>query len=438
MSTARAIRAGRPRDIAALAAGGVLAAAFAVVLADHPPALGVPVALAGAAALTAFAAARYELTIAAGFLLLGVVRVEPAPSDALLAVVIALAIAGGALDLRRVPAGILALIVVLLALNLASMTAAAALGDALRFFAITLYMLVLAVWLATYLRTPERMRRVVGAYVAGACVFAAFSVLALFVPFPGHDALLGESGTRAQGLFKDPNVFGPFLIPAALILLEEALRPRLLGLRRVTAAGLLAVLVLGIVFAYSRAAWLNLAVAVFVMLVVMALRTDSGRAAAGALALVAVIGAVGGAAVVATGSTGFLQERARVQAYDTQRFSAQRTGVQLAEEHLLGVGPGQFEEQQDQQQVSAHSIYIRVLAEQGVLGLVTIVALLAGTLALALGNAAAGRDAHGVGAAVLLGAWCGLLANSAFVDTLHWRHLWVVAALIWVAAAARR
>jgi hypothetical protein len=69
---------------------------------------------------------------------------------------------------------------------------------------------------------------------------------------------------------------------------------------------------------------------------------------------------------------------------------------------------------------------------------VTIVALLAGTLALALGNAAAGRDAHGVGAAVLLGAWCGLLANSAFVDTLHWRHLWVVAALIWVAAAARR
>ena len=47
----------------------------------------------------------------------------------------------------------------------------------------------------------------------------------------------------------------------------------------------------------------------------------------------------------------------------------------------------------------------------------------------------AGRDAHGVGSAAMLGAWCGLLANSAFVDTLHWRHLWLVAALIWVAAA---
>jgi hypothetical protein len=39
---------------------------------------------------------------------------------------------------------------------------------------------------------------------------------------------------------------------------------------------------------------------------------------------------------------------------------------------------------------------------------------------------------------VLLGAWCGLLANSAFVDTLHWRHLWFVAALIWVAATRVR
>jgi O-antigen ligase len=438
MSTAAASRAARVSPFAALAALVAVAALLAAVLADHPPGTAVPAAVAGAAALVAFAAARYELTIAAGFLLLGVVRVEPAPSDALLAVAIGLAIVAGRFDLRRVPGGMLALVVVLLALNLLSMTAATELGDALRFFAITLYMLVLAVWLATYARTPRRMRRIIGAYVAGACLFAALAVLALFVPFPGHDALTGESGTRAQGLFKDPNVFGPFLIPAALILLEETLRPRLLGLRRVTSGALLAVLVLGIVFAYSRAAWLNLAVGVLVMLVVMALRVDSGRAAAGALALVAVVAGLGGAAVVATGSAGFLQERARVQAYDTERFSAQRTGVHLAEQHVLGVGPGQFEEQQSRQQVSSHSIYIRLLAEQGVLGLVTIVALLGGTLALALGNAAAGRDAYGVGAAALLGAWCGLLANSAFVDTLHWRHLWVVAALIWVAAARAR
>ena len=224
------------------------------------------------------------------------------------------------------------------------------------------------------------MRRVVGAYVAGAAAFALLAVLALFVGYPGHDLLAGENASRAQGLFKDPNVFGPFLIPAALILLEESLRPRLFRLRRAVNVALLAVLVLGIVFAYSRAAWLNLVVAVCVMLAVMALRADAGRSAAGALALIATVAAVGGAAVVLTGSAGFLQERAQIQSYDTQRFSAQRTGVELAEDHALGIGPGQFETASP---VSAHSIYIRVLAEQGPLGLAVLVMLLGATLALA-------------------------------------------------------
>ena len=243
--------------------------------------------------------------------------------------------------------------------------------------------------------------------------------------------LAGEVQARAQGLFKDPNVFGPFLIPAALIALEEALRPRVLGLRRPAAVAVLVVLVLGIVFAFSRAGWLNFALGVAVMLLVLSLRTQAARATWGAVAMIGVVALFAGGAVLLTGSEQFLQERAQVQSYDTARFTAQRSGIQIASEHPLGVGPGQFELDQP---VSAHSIYIRVLAEQGVLGLAVLIALLAYTLVLAARNAVAGRDTFGVGSAALLGAWCGLLANSAFVDTLHWRHLWLVAALIWVAA----
>jgi O-antigen ligase len=404
-----------------------VAVVLAQALASHPPATTTVAGAFGVLAVLALAAARYELAVVLGFLLLGVVRVEPAPSDALLAAVIAIAVATGRFDLRRAPSSMVALVVALLVVNLLSITEAADTGLALRFVGITLYLATLAVWLTTYLDRADRVRAVVGAYVAGAAVFAAVAVVGVLAA--------GESATRAQGLFKDPNVFGPFLIPATLIMLEEAVRPRLFGLRRATNVAVLAVLVLGIVFAYSRAAWLNLAVAVAVMLVVMALRADAGRAAAGALALVAVVAAVGTVAVVATGSTTFLEERAQVQSYDAERFSAQRTGVQLAEQHILGVGPGQFELATP---VSAHSLYIRVLAEQGIFGLALLVALLAGTLALAAGNVAAGRDAFGVGSAVLLAAWCGLLANSLFVDTLHWRHLWFVAALIWVAAVRAR
>jgi O-antigen ligase len=436
LTTLPAIREDRSSLLAGLAIATAAGAALGAVLASAPPPPAMAAAgVAGIALVLGLALASYEAAVAVAFVLFGVVRFEPAPSDALLAVLAALAVVSGRLDLRRVPGLVSALLVVLVALNVLSMAAAPELGEALRYFAITLYLVVLAVWLASYLRTPARMRLVVSAYVAGAVASSVLAVTALFVAYPGHELFAGETASRAQGLFKDPNVFGPFLVPAALIALEESLRPRLLGVRRWVAATLLAVLALGIVFAYSRAGWLNFGVALAVMLLVISLRADAARATGAALALIAVAAGFAGGAVAITGSGDFLEERARVQGYDSERFSAQRTGVQLASEHVLGVGPGQFE---NGQAVSAHSIYIRVLAEQGVLGLATLVALLAATLVLAVRNALAGRDAFGVGSAVLLGAWCGLLANSAFVDTLHWRHLWLVAALIWVAAMRRR
>ena len=208
MSTAPATRTARLSPITGLAVGAALAAVLVVAIATHPPPLTLAAALVAAAGIVALAAARYDLTIAAGFVLLGVVRVEPAPSDALLAAAAAVAVVAGRFDLRRMPGTILGLLVFLLALNLVSMTAAAELGDAVRFFAITLYMVVLAVWLTTYLNTRERMRRVVGAYVAGAAAFALLAVLALFVGYPGHDLLAGRTRRARRGCSRIPTSSG--------------------------------------------------------------------------------------------------------------------------------------------------------------------------------------------------------------------------------------
>ena len=136
-------------------------------------------------------------------------------------------------------------------------------------------------------------------------------------------------------------------------------------------------------------------------------------------------------AIAATGSIGFLQERASLQSYDVERFGAQRTGVELAQRYPFGIGPGQFDVVSP---VSTHSMYVRVLAEQGVLGLFTVLALVLVTLVLAARNAVLGRDTYGIGSAALLGIWVGLVVNSFVVDTLHWRHLWVVAAMVWAGA----
>jgi O-antigen ligase len=138
--------------------------------------------------------------------------------------------------------------------------------------------------------------------------------------------------------------------------------------------------------------------------------------------------------VAATGSLGFLTERAALQDYDTQRFDTQASGLEVAAEHPLGIGPGQFERISE---LSAHSTIVRSLAEEGVAGAALILGLLLLTLGFAARNVALGADTYGIGSAALLAAWCGLLANSFFVDTLHWRHLWLVAALVWAGTALR-
>jgi O-antigen ligase len=394
-----------------------------------PVVLGFGIGLLGTLAL---ALARYDAAVGLGILLLAAVRIEPAPSDLVFGVLMAVAFATWRFELQRVPLSVTLLVSAFLSLNLIAAIDALDPARAVNYFAITLYLGVLGLWLASYVHTDRRGRLVVVAYLAAAVASAAAASLALFVHFPGSESLV--VGPRAQGLFKDPNVFGPFLIPAALILMEETVAPRLLRLRLPVKLVFLAVLSFGVLFSFSRAAWLNFAVGTVVLLFVLALRRGGVRQALSLLLVTLAAGAALFAVAAATSSLDFLEQRASVQAYDTQRFGAQRSGIELASEHPLGIGPGQFERVS---QISAHSTFVRALAEEGVLGLLVVLALLLLTLGFAARNATASLGAYGIGSAALLGAWAGLLANSFFVDTLHWRHLWVVAALIWAATALR-
>jgi hypothetical protein len=394
-----------------------------------PIVLGFGVGLLGTLAL---ALGRYDAAIALGVLLLAVVRIEPAPSDLVFGVVIALAFVTGRLHLERVPLSVTLLVSGFLALNLLASTAAIDGARAATYFGITLYLGIFALWLTAYVCSARRARLVLVAYIGGAALSAAVACLALIAPFPGADAFV--SGPRAQGLFKDPNVFGPFLVPAVLILMEETVAPRLLRFRLLPKLLLLSVMTVGVVFSFSRAAWLNLAVGTVVLFAVLALRRGGARRAMTLLVVTLVAGAALFGVVAATSSLEFLTERAALQDYDAQRFGAQASGVEVAVEHPLGIGPGQFERISD---LSAHSTYVRSLAEEGPLGAAVILGLVLLTLGFAARNVALGVDTYGIGSAGLLAAWCGLLANSSFVDTLHWRHLWLVAALIWAGTAVR-
>jgi O-antigen ligase len=431
---ARSPRAVVTGGIGLLAGAGALAAfaaALSMLLYRHPPSSLVVVVFAvvllGALLLALVA---YDAALAIGVILLAAVRFQPAPTDIVFAVLIVVGLATNRFQLRRVVPWAALLVGAFLAFNLLSAVDVAYPGRAASFLAITVYVAVFGLWIASYVTSMPIARRITRWYVVAAVVSALVSTLALIVPFPGHH-LFTRIG-RAEGLFKDPNVFGPFLVPAALIVMEEILAPRLLRSRRSTKVLAFLVLMLGVLFSYSRAAWLNLVVGLLVVLVIVGLRRGGGRRAARALAVVVAAIVAVGAVVAFTGSLSFLEQRAKVQTYDTGRFGAQSESIAWAERYPFGVGPGQFEKRA---QIAAHSMYARALAEEGLPGLLALLALMLATLGWAWRNAILGRDTYGIGSAALLGAWCGILVNGAFVDTLHWRHLWLVAALIWAGAS---
>jgi O-antigen ligase len=377
---------------------------------------------------------RYEWAVMLGFVLFGVVRWQPAPSDAVFAIVIAIAIATGRFNLRRVPLPVTVLVGGFLGLNILSSVEVISLSASLLYTTTTFYLAAFALWLPSYAASPQRMTRVARGYLIAAIASAALGIVALTTHVgPG---LLTSSNdlSRAQALFKDPNVYGPFLIPMALIMTEELLFPRLFAMRRALKVAILFLLSIGTVISYSRAAWISYALGLLIMVVVYTFRRGAGRKALGLLLLIVCIVAGLTITTAATGSTRFLESRTHLQSYDQGRFATQHSGLDLALRYPMGVGPGQFDVIEPR---SSHSTYVRIIAEQGVPGFLLVVCLLLLTLMYATRNAVLGYDSYGIGSAPLLGAWCGLLVNSTVVDTNHWRHLWLIAALVWIGEARR-
>ena len=279
--------------------------------------------------------------------MLGVVFVEPAPPDAVLMTVIAVAIATGRFTLRRVPAPVLLLLSAFLLLNLISTVFADDSRRAAMYLLITTYLCLLALWVSGFVDSPRRGRVIIAPLIAGAVITAAIGVAVLFVGFPGSTILDFSDGFRARGFFKDPNVFGPFCVFAELFVVSELLEPRLLQANRALKLFCLIILALATLFAYSRAAWLNAAVATTIMIVAYVLRRGGGRKAVAMLVTLVVLAGIGSVTLAATGSGPALLRPLRAsspaEATTRHRFSLRRSkGRKLAGalHPLLRIGPG--------------------------------------------------------------------------------------------------
>jgi len=296
------------------------------------------------------------------------------------------------------------------------------------YFLITSFLIITWVFFAgLFGRFGKRGVEIVwSGYVAAAAVsavVASLSSLGLFVD--EHWFLWGEG--RAVGLFKDPNVFGAFLVPPAMYAIMRSDQGK--WTHRLLWLLMFLVLSIGVLLSLSRGAWANYVVALATFyLMSRALGRNTGVRPV--LIVVLVVAAALIYAVSQSELGTLLAERVSFQPYDEDRFLTQALALQTGLSNPLGIGPGQSE---ILFQYATHSLYLRLLSEYGWGGLLAFVSFVSMTMYRAFRGATVSTFPQQYEFTLAASALCGALFNSLFIDSLHWRHLWFLLALPWIA-----
>lgn len=389
------------------------------------------------------ASVRRRALVAAGLGILAgsssLVFVEPAPYDLLAIALLAILTVNGI----RFP-GEVQLPVLFLGLFVGgNLIAAIASGDpagTIRSLSIRIYMpLTWLLLVSAILVDPPRMLRAIWlGYLFAAFLATAWGCLEYFGFLSGEQWL---GGLRAKGPFKDPNVFGSFLVPAAIYALSQ-LAKRRPGVDTFIYAGLFILFVLGILLSFSRGAWMNFSVSfllfsIFACWTAPTYRHRVGWLVAGTALLAAGSLAVAGAISMDVVGKRFAQRATLVQRYDTARggrFDTQIHALTRAAENPLGVGPGRSD---DAFGLEPHNLYLHALIEGGWLAFIGLLAFLGWTLLSGL-HPLRRRWQLRTETAVIYICTAGTLLQSLFIDSTHWRHLWLLLALLCAVTLAER
>jgi O-Antigen ligase len=243
---------------------------------------------------------------------------------------------------------------------------------------------------------------------------------------------------RARGAFKDPNVFGPYLVPVVIYILAgmKGLKEGL-SIRRVA---LLLFLCIGILTGFSRGAWANLIAAVMAFVGLKLLTTRSigefrNLLMSSVMACTAVTVVV--LVLIANTQVGAdFSDRAQLNQYYDEgtggRWETMYEGLLIALRTPLGIGPGQSIYHLHQE---SHDLFITVFLEQGWLGLISFVSFLVISLVrffrLSIIENPAQRTAQ-----VLCACLVGFLVNTIVIDPFHWRHFYLFMGMGWGLIAA--
>jgi len=245
--------------------------------------------------------------------------------------------------------------------------------------------------------------------------------------------------TRASGPFKDPNVFGPFLI-APIVWLSQDL---LLGRGRFLSASLkLAPLLFGVVLSFSRGAAIDM-LASILMLIGLSFMASRDTAERRRVLLVGVWGAALFVALIAVALAipqireMLLSRASLVQDYDSGaegRFGNQLRAIPLLLERPLGFGPLRFSEFFPQ---DPHEVFLSAFASFGWVGGLGFAAFIAATIYVGW-TLALRRSPIQMHAIAIWSACFPQILQGVQIDTGHWRHLYLLYGCMYGLAAVRR
>ena len=365
------------------------------------------------------------------------VFIEPAPCDLLAVVLTAVALASG----LRFPMGLgapallatLFLVANILSIITASPNSLAPVPYLAFYFALTVYMFVLwGLFAALVAANPGRTLKIVwNGWIIAAVIAVVLGVAAYFHLIPGYEAFL-KAG-RAKGAFKDPNVYGPFLVPIALWSLATMRGRSWSGI--LLRAALFLVMVGGLLMGFSRGSWGHFAASLLVLATLEFLTArrlgDYFRLlAAGSTVLVVSVAFVAIALSSPKVADMMVKRASLLQKYDIEsggRFGTQKTAIEHIARDPIGLGPNrtQFEFGR-----SPHHVYLKVAAENGWLGGLTWLAFVGLSLWRGLWFALK-PSPYQTDFAIIYATVVGISAESFIIDSLHWRHYFVLLGLMW-------
>lgn len=364
-----------------------------------------------------------------------IAMVEPAPVDALLMGLMVLLPLVGLVRVRRELFLFAAAWLAIAAFGLVAANGAKEMGLATTHVIVTLYLSLAGIAIAAFVaRNPGLHTRLILSGYLAACIIAAIPGIASYLSIPPFTSDMFTNYSRASGTFKDPNVFGAFLITGLLIVIHQFLTRS--GKRLVLPIMAGALVTAGILFSFSRGAWFTtvLAIAVYSYLYMLTAQRDSQRLK---LALVmiggaAIAGLILAAATQSQAVENLLEERAALaQSYDVGpegRFGGQLKAVDIILEQPLGIGAGIFTRYYHSEE--AHNVFLSMFLAHGWLGGLIYLTLCAMTLALGFRHALRPTSTQ----PLFLVVYAGLIATIALgflVDTDHWRHFFILMGVVW-------